>query len=196
VRVGTFVAEGAPLVTLWPAPDEPDAIGARVAGAFGLGRGRTMQQGVLFGIRQLVDIALRALSPGVNDPTTANEVLVSLGSVVGDLLTRDLPPRVERGQEDRVLYRPHDPTHADFVHRAFDQIRIAAASQPHVAVALLHTLERLSDVLERADLSGRAEPLRRQAELVVATIESAGHLDHDVERVRRVATAAGQLADT
>lgn len=193
VRIGTFVTAGAPLVTVWPPPDDPDGLHDRLPGAFGFGRGRTMQQDVLFGIRQLVDIALRALSPGINDPTTAHDVLVSLGAVVGDVLTRDLPSRVERGPDDRVLYRPHDPTHADFVHRAFDQIRIAAAPQPGVVVAVLHTLERLNGIVERAGVSGRAEPLRRQAELVVATFESAGHLDHDVQRVRRAAIAAGLL---
>ncbi|MGV8910810.1 MAG: DUF2254 domain-containing protein [Propionicimonas sp.] len=84
---GNFVAEGAPLVeVLGSGAVDPEAVSA----AIWLAKDRTMQQDVAFGFRQLVDIAERALSPGINDPTTAVQALDQLHDLLRRLATRSL----------------------------------------------------------------------------------------------------------
>lgn len=92
VRVGVFVPADRPLCTVWPVPEDPTRVEALLREAIQLCPARTMQEDLAFGIRQLSDIALRALSPAVNDPTTAYEVIVHLGAILRQLLLRDLPP--------------------------------------------------------------------------------------------------------
>lgn len=187
VRVGCFVHEGKRLATVWDGEQDSEDLDEDLVEAFAVGKMRTMQQDVLFGIRQLVDVALRALSPGVNDATTAYECIVHLGSVLYEILRRDLPPVVVTGEGGRCLLRPHELTHADYVARSFDQIRRNITAMPDLCVALLRTLGALAQELEDLGLADRAEPLRRQACLVVAGAAGAGPLAEDLELVERAA---------
>ena len=70
-RPGHYVIAGSPLVLVWPAERADDRLATRIAAAFVVGTQRTPAQDVEFSVNQLVEIALRALSPGVNDPFTA-----------------------------------------------------------------------------------------------------------------------------
>lgn len=190
VRTGSFVHAGTRLCTVWAKGADSAAVDEDVAEAFAIGRARTMQQDVSFGIRQLTDIALRALSTGVNDATTAYECIVHLGEVLYEILRRDLPPTTRAGSGGRFVLRPHEPTHADYVDRAFDQIRMNVAPMPDLCAALLSTLGTLSRDL--ADLGiDRDEPLRRQARLVVAGAAAKEPLADDLALVHRAAVAAG-----
>lgn len=187
LRVGSFVHEGKRLATVWADEHDGEDLDENLVEAFAVGRMRTMQQDVLFGIRQLVDVALRALSTGVNDATTAYECIVHLGSVLYEILRRDLPPVVITGEQGRCMLRPHELTHADYVARSFDQIRMNITTMPDQCVALLHTLGGLVDELEDLGLADRVEPLRRQARLVVAGATAAQPLPDDLELVERAA---------
>ncbi len=191
-RVGTFVAQQLPLATVWPEPDDPEATARRVRDAVELGRTRTMRQDPSFGVRQLVDIALRALSPGINDPTTANEVLVHLAGIVREILLRDTPPRVVAGEEGRRLYLPHNLDRGAYVRGAFAEIRVAAAGQPSVLRTLVRVLVGLDELLEVEGLPGRARPLRLEAQLVLAGLEDTTLLESDVERIKEMAAALAE----
>jgi uncharacterized membrane protein len=95
VAAGAYVGLCAPLLTSWPAP--PDSNGAeeratRLRSAFSIGAERTLQQDVRLGLVLLEDIALRALSPGVNDPNTARAVVPQLGELVLAILSRPANP--------------------------------------------------------------------------------------------------------
>lgn len=185
-RVGAFVVEDTAVLTVWGEGVDIE----RVRAAIQLGNGRTMQQDVLFGIRQLVDVGLRSLSTGVNDPTTADEVIVHLAAVLADVLQRGMPPRVHV-HDGRLLVIAAAFDHADHVHRAFDQLRRAAASQPAVLLRILRTLAQLDALMADADLQHRRVPLRRQAALVLATAEGHGHLEADLQPLRAAAAALG-----
>lgn len=190
VRVGSFVAVGMPLCTVW-APDLDDDRAEEVAdavrGSVAVGGARTMQQDIAFGVRQLVDIAVRALSPGINDPTTAYEAIVHLGALLAHVAHRDLPPRVRTDDEGRTLVAAADLDHADLVERAFAQVRVAAASHPSVSIAILRVIGDLEALLRHRGLDDRIPPLREQAALVVAGAVDAIDLAHDRDRVRAVA---------
>lgn len=184
VAPGDFVIEGAPLCRYWPAgsADEGDLLAT-----VGLGPTRTMQQDLGFGLRQLADIALQALSPAVNAPTTAEGALFQIGSVMRELVVRELPPRRVEGRDGRVLLRPREPDFEDYVVLAFDQIRQFGSGQPRVLVVLLGILNRLTDQARETGRPERAEPLLRQARLAVAGAESRGLLPEDLAAVRRAA---------
>lgn len=79
-RVGAYIHAGEPLFLVWPSAPPRSMKG--LGEAIEVSETRTMLQDVDFGIRQLVDIGLRALSPAVNDPTTAVEVVLRLGSLL------------------------------------------------------------------------------------------------------------------
>lgn len=87
-RPGDFLPEGAPLLRVLGDAEGPMV--EALAGCFSFSRERTMQQDVAFGLRQLVDIAERALSPGINDPTTAVQALDQVHDVLRRLATRPL----------------------------------------------------------------------------------------------------------
>lgn len=187
VRIGAFVHRGQRLCTLWTPCEGRTEVDEGVIEGFALGRVRTMREDAAFGIRQLVDIALRALSPGVNDATTAYECIVRLREVLYEILRRDLPPARMDHEGHRRLLRPHEPDHAEYVDRALDQIRVNSADMPDVCVALLDMLGGLARELVDLGLDHRVQPLRRQARLVLAGAEASSALSSDVERVRAAA---------
>lgn len=157
--------------------------------AFAVGISRTMQQDIGFGIRQIVDVALRALSPGINDPTTAHECIVHLGAISYEILRRDLPPAEIRGDDGRLVVLSEQLSYADLVALAFEEIRQSAVSLPSLAAALVQTLAEVSvDLAEDGIIDrDRTEPLRRQARLLVAGVEKANLLPEDAALVRDAA---------
>lgn len=154
--IGGFTLPDAPLMWIWPDPGDDELI-EELAAAVAVGDARTMQQDVGFGILRLVDIAVRALSPGVNDPNTANDIVVHLGVVL--LALWELPQRPgERRADSRTLLRTH-PSHADYLHAAFDPIRRYGSGDPTVVLAMLRTLGTLRHEIDRRELPGPVEPI-------------------------------------
>jgi uncharacterized membrane protein len=141
-RVGGYLVRDAPLASVWPRPAEPHSC-ALIRDATILGPHRTMQQDIDFGLRQLNDIALRALSPAVNDPTTAIEVVLRIGSIMRPLVLAELPAQSVTDKAGRVLLTPFDLNHSEFIGHAFDQVRLYAAPHPQVLVAIVRTLRML-----------------------------------------------------
>ncbi|HUP21072.1 MAG TPA: DUF2254 domain-containing protein [Gemmatimonadota bacterium] len=189
--MGDFVPKGAPLCAVWPPPSDRERAAKEAREAVRLGRARTLQQDLGFGIRQLADIALRALSTGINDPTTGSEVLSHLGGVVWDLLVRDLPRNRCADDRGRRLFRPHELSHDHFVELAFGQIRVSAASQPAVVRHLLDVLGPLARMVEEGGYPDRAEMVRRQARLAIEGAAAARILDADMRALEERARHHG-----
>ncbi len=151
---GDFLFPGLPLVSLWPRVTLEPWRQARLHAAFAVGRHRTAEEDVLFGVRQLVDMALKALSPAINDVTTAVMVVNELGAV-GRAVA--LQGHVGQGwwmrrDEGRTVLA-YGFGLATFLRDAFGEIPVAAASQPRVNARILEVLTQLAWVEER-------EPLR------------------------------------
>lgn len=117
--VGEFVPAGAPLLEVH-GEDFTDTDRARAA--VKLGNERSLDEDVGFGLRQLVDIAERALSPGVNDPTTAVQVIDQLHDLLRRLATRPLPPRQTRTEGGRLAVDVPQPDFPDYLTLAVDEI--------------------------------------------------------------------------
>ena len=183
---GHFVAAGLPVVKIWPAPKGglgPDVL-ADVRDAFFLGKERSFRQDFAFGLRQLSDIALKGLSPGVNDPTTAMQAMDRMEAILTALATKRLPPRVREvgAGGSSVLLKVGHYGFDDVVGLAFDQIRRAAFTSGQMAVLerLLEILDRLFQehaVLERrAALWSRAFAVARLASNLIADPRDAQNL--------------------
>lgn len=181
-ETGRYAVVGTPLCTIWPVPDDPEQACARASAAVITGASRTMEQDVGYAVRQLADVALRALSPGVNDPTTAQDAIFHLATVVGELLVRQPPPLETVHDDGRVLLRPERLDHIGVIGLAFDEVRIAATGQPTVGIYLLEALELL---VERAgDDASVRDALVRQATLIRESARTADLLPDDAQRLQ------------
>ena len=181
---GRYAIPGAPLCALSVVPENVDETERAILGTISTGNTRTMQQDISFGLRQMADVGLKALSPGINDPTTAQDSIFHSAAVLAELLMRDPPPRDRTGDRDRrvVLVEQHNGD--DLVRLAFSEVRQAAASQPSVCIYLLEALHLLRERLVAAGLSSRTAVLVEQARLVVAGCEAADVLPADLDQVR------------
>jgi uncharacterized membrane protein len=155
--VGSFVTAASPVMWVAPAPDDPDSCRSELLEAIAIGDSRTMQQDVEFGIIQLTDIAVRALSPGVNDPTTASDVLVHLGNVMTRLWEHpELSTTRRSGSRTLVRNRPH---HAALLDRAFSPIIHYGEDDRQVMETLAAVVGLLRAEVERRALPGPLQPL-------------------------------------
>lgn len=171
-RVGTFVYEEMILAEI-DVDELDDDAAARIRRAIVIGDSRTMQQDIAFGIDRLVDIALRALSPGINDPNTAREAILRLGQIVLALLHHELTPLVEH-TGGREIHHIDEPDHDDYVAAAFDQIRRAAADHVEVRATMLRTVEILIAESARLELPGRVSGLEHERDVLTTTFERSG----------------------
>ncbi len=183
--VGRYAIRGAPLCTAWPAPEDVDAAVDAARGAVRVGATRTLREDASYGMRQLVDVALKALSPGVNDPTTAQDAIFHLGAVLREFLA-DAPPARDLHHADRRLVLAQAQGHEELLALAYDEIRLAAASHPAVAIYLLESMSLLEVSLEQPPDPEVATLLHRHARLVVEAVEREDLAFHDVGRVRRI----------
>jgi uncharacterized membrane protein len=196
-RVGAYLVHGEPLARIWPKPDPTSAAETArlVAEAAIIGVSRTMQQDIDFGLRQLNDIGLRALSPAVNDQTTAIEVILRVSSVMRPLIVADLPAQAQRDANGRVLLTPWDLDHGEYVTHAYGQIGRYAAPHPQVALALIRAMRMLRAVAESSagDRTEAIAALDAQVDSVLNLAESAGLLDSELVPLRAAATATAVL---
>lgn len=194
-RVGAFLIKGGPLATVWPFPAHPHRVADLFDKALVIGAHRTMQQDIDFGLRQLNDVALRALSPAVNDPTTAIEVIMRVATIMRPLLCHPLPDQSVRDADGTVLLTPWDLDHDEYVSHAFDQLRIYAAPHPQVATALMRTVRMLVEACEERGLTDRLPALERQIRLTLAGCRHSGMLPEDLATVVAAATTKQVTSD-
>jgi uncharacterized membrane protein len=164
-QVGDFVGSGEPLFLLHGGADaiEQRELQASVV----LGSERTMDQDPLFAFRILVDIAIKALSKAINDPTTAVLAIDQLHRLLRSAGTRNLrtDQTLDRAGNLRVIFRT--PNWEDFVHLAFSEIRFYGAENMQIARRLRAMIVNLTDVLP----AQRHSALFKELELLDRAIE-------------------------
>jgi len=170
--IGEFVVNGIPLASLaLEGPLAKETV-ADLQAAYSIDRHRTVEQDCAFGIRQLVDMALRALSPGINDTTTAVMCVDYLTAILGRLASRSIPSphRYEEGELRVITF---EQTFAGLVAKSFDQIRGSAAGNLGVMLRMLGALQTIASLTtspnRRRVLDDQAQWI---AELAGRTIES------------------------
>lgn len=162
-RPGRYVHDGTPVAEAWPAANVDDAVQKKMRSGFMLGLTRTSQQDVEFAINQLVEVAVRALSPGVNDPFTAITCIDRLSTALLHLMRLDFPSRFRVDGEGALRVIADRPDFAGVTDAAFHQIRQSGANMPAVAIRLL---ESLSFLLEHATTDQHRRALERHVQLV------------------------------
>jgi uncharacterized membrane protein len=192
--VGDFVIAGTPLAYVAPAGPVSATLQAQINDTFALGRNRTMQQDIAFGIRQIVDIALKALSPGINDPTTAVNCIDYLGVILITLAGRAFPALDRTDAQGQIRILAREMGFQDFADLAFDQIRHFGAKDPAISRRLLETIAQMAVVTRSpAHCAVLADHVERVALAVEREMEphKIPALAEYVRAARQAAGAAG-----
>lgn len=146
VRPGHFVVKDHPVAEVVRGNLKyPDKIDTQLNDSLIIGPERTSTQDVEFAVEQLVEVGVRALSPGINDPFTAINCIDRIGSVLSYLAYRELPNAFRYDDKDvlRVVANPY--TYKGIINTAFDQLRQASRGEVSVSLRLLETIQMLGE---------------------------------------------------
>jgi uncharacterized membrane protein len=186
---GDFIVDGDKRVLVYPCTDDVEAT-QRTLGRFIVsGDERTPTQDLEFGLRHLVEIALRALSPSTNDPFTAMAVIDRLQSALSQLAGRSLPPATVADREGEIRLWRKVSTFGDLSDVAFNQIRQAGSDRPAVLIRLLHAI---TGIAAHTTLDKQRDELLRHARMIVTAAEREVPEQGDVEDVQNGFQAASK----
>ena len=188
--MGQYVAEAAPFVWVWRrdgvrvAPDIVEKLRSPVLDGVEVGHERTPHSDVGLGFRQLVDIAVKAMSTSLNDPTTAVHAIAHLTSLMCVLATREVGDLVACDDDDVVRVGVERLDFAGYLELVCGQIRRFGADEVHVARALLWMLREIAGVAS----PDHRELIQAQADLICSTAERELPHAHDRELIARSAS--------
>lgn len=198
-RPGKFATAGTPLALVWPSKHIDDDVRKLITREFILVAQRTPFQDVEFAIDQLVEIAVRALSPGINDPFTAITCIHRLGEALCRLSRRSIPApeRYDENQRLRVVTHPVD--FRAVTDAAFHQIRQYGAGSPAVLICLLETLNVIASLARRNDdlsaLYHHAELIHRVASRNIPEQADLADIEDRFQLVKRQLTKTNDTAE-
>lgn len=144
-RPGQFIIEGHVLALASPRDAVTEKIAAKIGKSFLLGPQRTLIQDAEFAVDQLVEVAVRALSPGINDPFTAITCIDWLGAALSFLAGRKLPSPLCCGADGRICVVTDPYTYEGILDAAFNQLRQHARTNEAVAIHLLDMIAVLAE---------------------------------------------------
>lgn len=187
-KPGRHLVEGTNFAWIAPAAAATDAHEKIQDCVFFSGE-RASVQDLETSIRQLVEVAMRALSPSISDPFTAMAVIDRLTTSLAKIMKRGMPQCVWTDEDDKVRLLAPRSTFADIVEEAFRQIRQHAQDQPAVLIRLV---ESIGQLMEQADNTQRAV-LEEQIKIVVETGRRNIAQKQDLDTLeRRAKLALGQ----
>jgi uncharacterized membrane protein len=192
-RPGHFLVRGHSLATVWPAAAAP-AVSRALRAAHITGPNRTLAQDLSFAVDQLVEIAIRALSPAVNDTFTALTCIDWLGESLCKITTQWRPLRVHRDGHGYVRVITAHVSYSGLVERAFEKIRQAGRGMPAVQI---RQLEALTKIVEHTTTSEQRALLVAQASMILQASNESVPEPADRSDIQReydlVLAAAGEL---
>ena len=162
-RPGDFIPPEKQIVDLWPPKRLDDKAYEQINQATIIGIYPSWNQDVSYAVNQLVAIAVRALSPSVNDPFLAMSCIDRLGAALIRLAKKSIPPSYRYDQGGKLRLITSSFSFEGVLDRSFNQIRQAAASEVAVTIRLLETLATIAGVVERPE---RKEAIRRQGDMI------------------------------
>jgi uncharacterized membrane protein len=190
--IGEFVVHDTTLASLARETPLEKEIIADVQGAYGIDRHRTVEQDSGFGIRQIVDMALRALSPGINDTTTAVICVDYLTAILGRLASRPIPSS-RRYEEGELRIIAIGPTFASLVAESFDQIRASAKGNVAIMLRMLGSLQTIASLTSSPS---RRRVLREEAEWIGELAKRTLESPHDRVRFESCLARVCEALDT
>nr|CAA6829077.1 MAG: Unknown protein [uncultured Thiotrichaceae bacterium] len=183
-QAGDYMMEGSELVScisLGEATDED--LDSEIISHFIIGNIRTPEQDARYSIRQLVEVALRALSPGINDPFTAITCINRLGSAMGIIMERRFPASEHYDENDCLRLQLTPYSFDNLLGAAFDQIRQNAESHTEVIIALLKTLHQLT---ARSSNKEQIQAIQEQVDAIFLSAQNTLKVQKDLDTVTKI----------
>ncbi len=166
-RPGHFLVQGHPYATVWP-PGAAAKVATKLSSSHVIGPYRTLAQDVSFGIDQLVEIGIRALSAAVNDTFTALTCIDWIGDSLCKVTGRWRPTRIYADADGTVRVISTEISYERLVRRSFEKVRQAGRGMPAVLIRQLDALEKIMERTttedQRAVLLGQAEMIERSSQ--------------------------------
>jgi uncharacterized membrane protein len=181
-RPGHFLVQGHPYAVVWP-PEAAARISDVLGRAHVTGPYRTLTQDLSFGVDQLVEIAIRALSQAVNDTFTALTCIDWLGDSLCKITAGWHPARVHRDSQGFIRVLMAEPTYERLVQRAHEKIRQASSGMPAV---MIRQLDALTKIMAETSGSAQRRVLLEQADMIQRASERTVPEAADRSDVRRL----------
>lgn len=175
-RPGHFVVKGGTLASVWPQRSAITPLQDCVNEAFVLGHHRTPVQDIEFAVNQLVEIAVRALSPGINDPFTAVACVDRLSAALARLAQRDTPSVCRHDKANVLRIVTTANVFSDVADSALNQIRQHSRSSAAVSLRLLEAIAVVAPFTHRAT---DRSTLQRHAEMIASGCSATLTEEHD-----------------
>jgi uncharacterized membrane protein len=195
-RPGHFIVRGHRFATVWP-PEAAPLVRKTLGSAHIIGSHRTLTQDMSFGIDQLVEIAIRALSAAVNDTFTALTCIDWLGENLCKIVTQWHPARVHRDAQGYIRVISAEPAYDRLVQRSFEKIRESSMGMPAV---MIRQLEALARIMAETTSDGQRRVLLDQAAMIDRASERSVPEAADRADIRRryevILTMESRLAAT
>ncbi len=190
-RIGQFVIKDLPILRIFPKTENfvlDQTLAQKFRNAYDIGDYRTVEGDVAFGLRQIVDIALKALSPAVNDPTTAVICIDYLTSILSTLAKRpSCPSNVFEDGKLRLIVEQQ--RYKDFFDLAFNQIRQNAGGNVAIILRQLNSINILSKINLKLDCRDerreRLDLMKTQTRLLFEMARRTIEVNEDLQTIER-----------
>ena len=192
-RIGDYILKDTPLFSVVGSSSKEEDYKKGYMEYFVIGTERTTIQDVEFGIQKLVEIALRAISPGINDPHTAINSINRIGSILAELGSSKFPSSYYYDNDDRLRVIIDIQSYRELLYKAFYQLRHYAREDVSVCAS---TLSVLHGILERNDDRSMCMAIWDFAKYFIRGIDRNVLLDWDKdfinEKIKRIAILVGR----
>jgi len=180
-RPGDYLVQNMVLCEVFCNEECSEEIHDKILDNFIIGKIRTPLQDAEFSIRQMVEVASRALSPGVNDPNTAIACIDNLTSVMCYLTGVKFPTPYRYDSDNKLRVIADNHTFAGMLNAAFNQIRQYAEGSPSVMIRLL---EAMISINSFARTSNQKKQIAQHAKMVMKAAERTFHENRDMEDMK------------
>ncbi|MCP5242369.1 MAG: DUF2254 domain-containing protein [Burkholderiales bacterium] len=182
LRPGDFVIEHSPILRIYYDEEISEACNDKLRLCISLGRKRTPFSDIEFAIMQLLQIALRALSPGINDSLTAIACIDWLSASLGRMANKNFPPEYLEDSNGVVRVKKRGFCFTDAVDTMFHPLRQNVTTNEMVMIHLLETISRILQVSRKSQYS---DALFNHAELIIKSSKEHFRNSSDAEEIAK-----------
>lgn len=180
-RIGSYIVKGESLLCIYSQAEFTEDSNINFEDNFIIGNARTRQQDAEHSIHQMVEIACRALSPGINDPFTAISCIDNLTSTLCYLTRVKFPSKYKFDEDDQLRYAYKPLTYRGMLDAAFLQIRQFSKGSPAVVIRLMEAMIKIHDFTSHQI---HKKAVKKHAEMIMKVAEDSFEDSHDLEDIR------------
>lgn len=192
-KPGDFVGRGTVVALVWPATQVNGNLGDQILDSFQIGNQRNPTQDVRYAVNQLVEIAVRAMSPAINDPFTAMTCLDYIGEGLALFLHQGEKNSYYYDLDGRLLLTLEPVHFRDLLNTAFDMLRHCSADNASVLLKMLAVIDGIS---REAKTTETRDELFRHVSLVLAESQAGRLVEQDLKLLRQTVEALQTKLET